>query len=146
MTYHYTDSGLDRVHLANGYTTHSTPHGEAISIDDVDGLHRAIARTIVRSPKPIDGAEFRFLRRHLDLSQKAVADLIGAEEQNVYRWEKARTKFVPGMADRLIRLLFQESDDDRPGRWILERLAELDPIDADDITMDRGDNGWSSAA
>lgn len=146
MTYHYKDSGLDRVFLVNGYEVHATPHGDAVSIHDVDGLHRAIARAVVRSPKPIDGAEFRFLRKHLDLSQKALANLIGAEEQNLYRWERFRSKAVPGMADRLIRVLFQESDDGRPGRWILDRLADLDPVDADDIKLDRGAAGWSVAA
>lgn len=146
MTYHYTDSGLDRVFLVNGYEIHATPYGDAVSIHDVEGLHRAIARAIVRSPKRIDGAEFRFLRKHLDQSQKALANLIGAEEQGVYRWERLRTKPVPGMADRLIRILFEESDDDKPGRWILERLADLDPVDADDIKMDRSADGWGVAA
>lgn len=32
------------------------------------------------------------------------------------------------------------------GRWILERFAELDPVEADYITMDRSDDGWSLAA
>ncbi|MBR7539998.1 hypothetical protein KC221_27830, partial [Mycobacterium tuberculosis] len=82
--------------LVNGYEIHATPYGEAVSIHDVDGLHRAIARAIVRSPKRIDGAEFRFIRKHLDHSQKALAALIGAEEQNVYRWERAPNKAVPG--------------------------------------------------
>lgn len=142
MSYHYTASGLDRVFLATGYAIHATPYGEAVAIEDVDGLHRTIARALVCAGKPITGAEFRFIRKHLDQSQKALAALIGAEEQAISRWERAAAKPVPGMADRLLRVLFLEQDDPAPGQWILHRLAD-GAVTADaDITLTRDASSW----
>lgn len=147
MTFHYTGSGLDRVYLVNGYEVHKTPYGEAVSINDIEGLHRAIARAVVESPKPIDGAEFRFIRKHLDLSQKALAVRMNSEEQQIYRWERACLKPVPGMADRLLRVIFLDHDGDgKKSQWILRKLEELDPVEADDIKFDKGDDGWKVAA
>jgi len=40
---HYTLSGLTNVYLLNGYRIRKTPHGDTIAIEDIDGLHRAIA-------------------------------------------------------------------------------------------------------
>lgn len=145
--YHYEDCGLDRVYLANGYTISVTPYGEAISISDVDGLHRAIGRAIVQSPKPIDGAELRFLRKCLDMSQKELAALMGETEQDVYRWEKQRDRPVVGAADRLIRLIFAEHENGSiEPRWLLERLAKLDKTDQSEITLETGAEGWKLAA
>jgi putative transcriptional regulator len=145
--YHYDECGLDRVYLANGYAERETPYGLAVSIDDVDGLHRAIGRAIVQSPKPIDGAELRFLRKHLDLSQRELAALMGETEQDVYRWEKGRAKAIPGAADRLIRVIFARHDDAAiEPKWLLERLAGLDKSEGVDITFEEGGDGWKIAA
>ena len=38
MTYHYTMSGLDYVHLLNGYTEHTTDYGRGVSIERADLL------------------------------------------------------------------------------------------------------------
>lgn len=146
MTYRYDECGLDRVFLVNGYEKHDTPYGKAVSITDVAGLHRTIARAIVQSPKAITGAEFRFLRKHLDMSQKRLADLIGEKEQNVYRWEKARGKDVPGMADRLIRVITERADDTKPDEWVLERLTVLAPIEPAPISVEVENAVWKIAA
>ncbi len=145
--YHYEDCGLDHIYLANGYAIKETTYGEAIAISDVDGLHRAIGRAIVQSPKPIDGAELRFLRKCLDMSQKELGALMGETEQDVYRWEKNREKHVIGAADRLIRVIFAEHENGSiEPRWLLERLAKLDKSDQSEITLETGDDGWKVAA
>jgi hypothetical protein len=38
--YHYTESGLDNVWLANGYTVIETPYGKGVSVRDADGSCR----------------------------------------------------------------------------------------------------------
>ena len=45
------------------------------------------------------GAELRFLRFRLDLSQKQLAGIVGSAEQNIRRWEKARKQPIPGPAE-----------------------------------------------
>jgi putative transcriptional regulator len=127
--YHYAESGLDNVWLANGYTIHKTDYGEGVSIENTDALHRAIAVKIIESPAPLTGAEFRFLRVQMELSQRRVADLINADEQAVARWEKARTKPVKGAAERMIRVLAKMYlGDNGSAKQMIERLAELDVI------------------
>ena len=60
--YHYTESGLTNVWLANGYTVRKTKYGEGVSIQDADGLHRALARVLSNKAR-LTGTEVRFLRK-----------------------------------------------------------------------------------
>ena len=147
MAYKYESCGLDRVFLVNGYRLHTTPHGDAIAIEDVGGLHRTIARAIVCDAAILSGKELRFIRKHLDLSQKAFASLIGAEEQQVFRWEKAGRKPIPGMADRLVRVAFAEVDRESGlNDWTLKQLAGLDAKAPSDIQFNVADGHWGIAA
>ncbi len=57
MPYHYVESGLDNVHLENGFHVLETIHGTAVSIEDVHGLHAAIGRCLIDVATPLTGAE-----------------------------------------------------------------------------------------
>lgn len=103
--YHYRESGLQNVWLRNGYRIVGTPYGEAIEIEKVEQLHRAIARAVQARPR-LSGKEFRFLRCEMDLSQEALAQMIGNSAQSVALWEKGRG--APKWADRLMRALYCE--------------------------------------
>ena len=92
---HYTESGLDNVYLLGGVEARETPYGPAMSIHDAEGLHRAIELWIVETPKPINGAELRFLGLELELTQAALAGILGAKEQALRLWEKGRKKPFP---------------------------------------------------
>lgn len=144
MSYHYTESGLDNVFLGNGYKLHKTKYGEGLSIENVHGLHQTIGRWLIELPKRLNGAELRFLRTEMELSQHRLADLIGSEEQNVRRWEKDRTKAIPGTADRFVRVLYSQFiGHDDTIRQILERLAELDEIERAQAELCETDHGWT---
>lgn len=147
MAYHYKESGLDNVYLENGYVIHQTPYGEGVSIHDTEGLHRLIGAQIIELPKKINGAEFRFLRLEMELSQRNIAAIIGSEEQTVRRWEKCRNKPVNGPADRLIRLLYGEYIGGNVKiRDAVDRLAELDQIEHSEIRLREDDSHWRAAA
>lgn len=147
MTYHYVESGLDNVWLANGYEHRKTKYGEGLSITDAKGLHKVIGRWLINLPKPLIGAELRFLRLEMELSQKSLAGIIGADEQAVRRWEKARKKAINGPADRLVRALYKEClGGDGSVRRMVERLAELDVIDAPKGHFDHTPKGWRDEA
>ena len=45
--YHFTESGLANAWLANGHQVKHTSYGEAMAIDDIDGLHLAIAQNLI---------------------------------------------------------------------------------------------------
>lgn len=146
MTHHYTESGLDNVYLENGYKSHNTPYGEGISIQDTEGLHKAIGKWLIETPCPLNGAELRFLRLELEMTQRNLAAILGAEEQALRRWEKARTKAIPGPADRLLRGLYSEfSFGDGSLRAIVNRLAELDCTGKTNIHLRETDDHWLAA-
>jgi DNA-binding transcriptional regulator YiaG len=103
----YLESGLPNVWLTNGYHVRQTEHGEAVAIEDVRGLHRAIGGTVARQTSRLSGAEFRFLRKELELSQETLARIIGKSSQAVALWEK--NDRVPVIADRFMRGLYLEA-------------------------------------
>lgn len=102
--YHYKESGLPHVYLVNGYKEIVTPNGKAVVINDVEGLHLAIAYTAVTLRKHLTGPEVRFIRKYLEQTQAQFAELLGVEEQTVRLWEKRPR--APKAADRAVRLLF----------------------------------------
>ena len=125
--YHYTLCGLDNVYLLDGYELISTDDGKDLIIHEADDLHVAIGRTIVLHDHALDGKEFRYLRKMLELTQSAIGGLFGVDAQTVARWEKGEHP-VPMPADRLIRLLFIEQHINKhPGiHELLEKLSEMD--------------------
>ncbi len=137
--YHYTLCGLDNVYLENGVAQVSTPHGTGISIQDVEGLHRAIGQWLVFNKRRLNGKEIRFLRVELDMTQATVAHMLDVDVQTVARWEKGQTE-VPGPADKVIRLLYTEFIKGNARiRRPLERLAAMDEAGNADIAFEVGD-------
>jgi putative transcriptional regulator len=104
--YHYLESGLPNVWLANGYREVATPEGTGVAIHDVEGLHRAIAQALVEGKPTLSGAEVRFIRKLLQLTQAELGMLLGVGEQTVRNWESAAA--VPAQADRGMRLVFRD--------------------------------------
>ena len=102
--YHYTDCRLDYVYLKNGYVGMETAYGPASGITDVEGLHRVIGVYLVKYKPRLTGAEVRFLRNHLDLSQGYLGQLIGVAENSVRAWENLRGR-IAKPAERLLRAL-----------------------------------------
>ena len=102
--YHYRESGLANLYLTSGYREVETAYGPSVVIEDVEGLHRAIATMLVKERPHLTGPEVRFIRRTLEKTQAELAALLGVEEQSVRRWE--RLPRVPTPADRAVRLLF----------------------------------------
>ena len=124
-TYHYIESGLDNIHLVNGFKM----DGGRLRIHDIDGLHRAIGRWLVSTRKELSGGEVRFLRHELELSQSALSALLGVTERTVIRWENDRNGRNVGnaAADRTLRLLYIEKALGKSGvSEALERIANLE--------------------
>lgn len=143
--YHYTESGLPNVWLANGYRPHGTPYGEAVEIDDVEGLHRSIAVRLVNEKPQLTGAEFRFLRKELDLSQARLAEYFGNDAQSVALWEKRGR--VPKWADRFLRAIYREhAEGNAQIRDLVDRMADLDREGDQRALFEETDRGWMPKA
>ena len=105
--YQYRESGLDNVFIYGGFEKIDSPYGESVAIRDLKGLHQCIAQCLVEKPSPLTGAEFRFLRTELDLSQYAMGQLCGREERSVRNWE-TREEHVDEPANTIIRFVYTQ--------------------------------------
>lgn len=124
--YHYKECGLRDVWLANGYIEKDTPYGKAVSIIDLEGLHRMIGLHIVNNKPRLSGGEVRYLRKEMDLSQDNLAQILGVSESSVRAWENHRSK-IPKPAERLLRVLYKGSVDGNGSiRQHLDKIAHLD--------------------
>ncbi|GAA0340810.1 hypothetical protein GCM10009092_01610 [Bowmanella denitrificans] len=145
--YHYTESGLSNVYLKNGFTVEQIDGEEYTSIDDMNGLHKAIAQVIVDSNRPLSNEEFKFLRIELNLSQKMLGMRFGVDEQTIARYEKGQTK-IPRTTDVALRTLYMESQQrNNPVSYFLDLLADTEAQEAaKEIRLEEVENHWGVAA
>jgi DNA-binding transcriptional regulator YiaG len=144
--YLYRESGLNTVWLVNGYTIiEDEEFGECVSVTDTRGLHKAIAHDLIFNKPTLTGAEFRFLRKELELSQKALADLLGKDEQAVARWEKA--KKAPTQADRMLRVLVLDYYNVHVKLIeLINRIRDIDEQNQVEQHFKDDETGWKKAA
>jgi DNA-binding transcriptional regulator YiaG len=148
ISYHYTECGLDNIYLINGFNQFETPYGRAISINDIDGLHRAIGVLLITTIKDLSGTEIRFLRHEMLMSQKTLSSLLGVGEQEVRRWENGKIK-MPKPSESLLRLLYREHIHDRKSKIasILKAISDLEAgISENQFVFKDTKNGWQAAA
>ena len=140
--YHYTSCGLYNIHLKNGFDIQEGPEGKGVAIHDIDALHLVIAKGIVNKPALLSGKEFRFLRIEMDLSQRAVGDLMAKSDQMVANWEKGNND-IPVLADKAIRDLYMESVGESHVTNLLSKLKDLDrQIHEIKFQLSETANGW----
>jgi DNA-binding transcriptional regulator YiaG len=147
--YHYKGCGLDNIYLRGGVAYVDTPRGKAVHIEDLEGLHRAIGHWLVHEKKNLTGKEFRFLRHEIGLTQQSLAELLNTDIQNVGRWEREEAEKVPGPAQALVRLLYDEQiNGNKAISEPLHRLADLKERRGKGagIKFESGPEGWSVAA
>ncbi len=106
MVFEYTGSGLEGIYLKNGYTIVESSYGQGVKVEDVEGLHRAIALDILRQKTPMTGHQFRFLRKEQDLVHEEAAALFRVDVQSIANWEKKGSDPVPGTSDIAMRSWF----------------------------------------
>lgn len=142
--YHYTESGLRNIWLANGYAVRDIDGEQAVAIHDADELHRVIGRRLARKPR-LTGTELRFLRKEMGLSQNRLADMLGSTEQTVSLWE--RHGRMPKGLDRLVRLLYLEClDGNVRVQAMIDRLVDLDETEEERLVFEDGSSGWKETA
>lgn len=98
--HHLRGCGLPNVQLVDGYVVREKD--QSVAYQDIDGLYKAIAQTVACRGADLTGAEFRFLRKRLGMSQGDAGELVGCTDQTVAKWEKGELR-VPVAAGRLLR-------------------------------------------
>ena len=147
--YHFTGCGLDYIWLLDGFERHETSHGVAVRIHDLEGLHAAIARSVVTSQERIRGQEVRFLRSMLNLSQEGLGRLLDQSRATVARWEGEPARAIPKTCDKWLRVVYtQKVGGDRDVCRLVELLTDLDEQKHGDRTVRFTDRsaGWRSEA
>lgn len=145
---HYKACGLDDVYLLNGFHREIIDGEEFLTIEDLDGLWKAIAFHLVTKHKVLAPKELRFLREQMDLTQAELAVKLRVSDQTVARWEKG--KGDPGPGDISIRVLYLASSRAQPeGAKMLAGLNDVidDLIDADEqpcepVVFSHGSRRW----
>ena len=136
----YDDGGLRNVWLANGYETHDTAYGKALSYRHIHGLTRAICAALVDKPAPLSGAEFRYLR----LSQVSLGKMLDVSEQSVALWEKRGR--IPRLADKHLRLFWIETHNgNEPIVRAMNRLNEVERlVNQKIVARESRAKGWTT--
>jgi DNA-binding transcriptional regulator YiaG len=143
--YHYTQCGLDDVYLLNGYKRHQTVYGSGVTVENVEELHETIAEHLCLNKALLNGKEFRFLRKLLDLTQAEVAVRLGCDVQSVARWEKGKTE-INGAADKLLRILYLASQcAGIDAAALIKQIAALDAKITDRQVFEDTPEGWKAA-
>ena len=94
----------------------------------MDGLHLAIGTHLAGEKRALTGAELRFLRVELGLSQKMLGILLGKSAQTVARWEKEQSR-IDSTAERVVRMLYTEQGGKNEKiRNMLQELAAPDDL------------------
>ncbi len=106
----YEGCGLPNVWLLDGYKIIETAYGRAVSIENIESLHKAIGLHLVGLPRRLTGSELRFLRKELNLSQKHLGNIVGRDPQSIAIWEKTDGKLPKSAigAENFVRVLFSE--------------------------------------
>ncbi len=144
MKYHYTDSGLNNIWLANGYEVVKTNYGEGVVIHDLAGLHRAIGQMLGGKSR-LTGTEVRFIRKEMELSQRGLAELMCVTDQAVAKWEKHGQ--IPKGADRMLRLIYLEHlNGNVPIVATISRINNTDHQNHERIIADSASGLWKLAA
>lgn len=139
--YHFTDGGLRNVWLQNGYELKDSAYEKTVSIQDIDGLVAAICVAITRKKSKLTGAEFRYLRSAMLLSQASMGKALGRTEQAVAIWEKSGR--IPKYADILLRVLYaQHSNGDEKVKDIIHAMNDAERTI--NLVMKETSKGWSS--
>jgi DNA-binding transcriptional regulator YiaG len=135
-------TGLPNLFLAGGYEHRNSSEGRVLVVHDIPGLYAAIGETIAQK-RDLSGAEVRFLRKRLELSQAELADFLRVSEQTVSLWERGKGE-VPSSQSLLLRVLYLERVRNQPSAW---QLAEsCDTSASERLVFEQTEQGWVERA
>ena len=105
--YRYTASGLNNVVLV-GLKVCTDDHGEkCVTIPKINKLHEAIAMSILTRRGGMTGAELKFLRTLMGMTQAELGKIVNRDAQTIGRWERGEFEDDPN-AEAIIRLVAAE--------------------------------------
>lgn len=104
MKYHYTECGLNNIVIEGLSVLIDDEGDEVVEIPYINKLHSAIASGIVLHEQGMSGAELRFLRSEIGMTQAELANFLHKDKQTIGRWERAESE-IDGTSETMIRKL-----------------------------------------
>jgi putative zinc finger/helix-turn-helix YgiT family protein len=127
--YHYKESGLDNVYLKDIDIYKCVDcKAEMPAIPQIERLHGRIAAAIISKNVPLTGNEIVFIRKHMELKAKDLAQMLNVSRVTVSRWETGAEDIGPSN-DKLIRLLYVQSVQEQCHKVLEGTLLNLKAID-----------------
>lgn len=102
--YHYTECGLQNVYINGLEPIVDIDDDEVFTIPFINALHAEISNGIVHHGNGISGAELRFLRTEMGLTQAELSSIIQKDKQTIGRWERGEIE-LDSASETIIRLL-----------------------------------------
>lgn len=102
--HHYTECGLQNVYIKGICKMTDDDGDEVIVVPAINRLHQVIAEGIVSHAKGMNGAELRFLRSEMGLTQAELAVVVHRDKQSIGRWERSELE-IDSVAEAVIRKL-----------------------------------------
>lgn len=144
--YHYVESGLDNVFIEGLEPVIDDDGDEVITIPYVAGLHAEIARGIVTRSGTINGAELRFLRTEMGLTQSELATKVNVDGQTIGRWERGEHP-IDKNAETVIRRIAGERLIEAFDQSIEDLVRQIQSISNDkEINIQASDHGYELQA
>ena len=141
--YHFTGGGLRNVWLRNGYTQHSTPYGKGVSFEDLEELTKTICIALSKKPGKLTGAEFRYIRNNMLLSQKSLGEMLGYTEQAVAKWEKSGK--IPKAIESVVRSMYQSKQSGNVKiNSIIDTLNLVERVTSSKIILSETRHKWKA--
>lgn len=104
MKYHYTECGLNNIVIEGLSVVVDDEGDEVVEVPYINDLHCAIASGIVLHEQGMSGAELRFLRSEIGMTQAEFAAFLHKDKQTIGRWERAESE-IDGTSETMIRKL-----------------------------------------
>jgi DNA-binding transcriptional regulator YiaG len=147
--YHFKGAGLPNIYLRNGvHVEESQDYGRLVTIENLNGLFAAIGVKILEKRKRFTGAEFRFLRKQMKLTQSELGRRLNISDQTIANWEKDKT--APPIASVGMRIVYllHVLPPDTPTHVVNDLLALASDVGIrlPDVDTHKIAKGWREAA
>ncbi len=114
---------------------------EEIGIPRLAELHQIVAETIASKSARLTPKEVRFLRKHLDMTNVRLAEIMGVAPETASRWQSEKGPQMGVVAERLLRLLILKEK----GSDVLHKTANT-PSKPIKTRLQTVNNHWQTEA
>jgi putative zinc finger/helix-turn-helix YgiT family protein len=111
--FHFTSSGLDNVYLKGEGVQVYVCAGcgeETVEIHAMGKLLDKIGEAVANKPDRLEGQEIRFLRKHMRMKAREMAEVLGIDPSSLSRVESGADA-VSKQIDRMVRLIYRHADE-----------------------------------